>query len=319
VSLFTYQTLDAIDGKHARRTGAGSPLGELFDHGCDALGAPFTHCLVVMMLDYDDARSMVHCALAAAGLSCAIFEQYCTGTLDLGVINAPVDGTLVVIGSFLWTAVVGREWWSTPMDGVAALPYFSEGCGMRPHDFIYAFTVTGFVMTVVPNLMHAVTMPKVHGAVNRKAAFVPIVFAAGLYAAVLPLMPTVVTCAVPFAFEMCFGLLASFHATRLTISRLCRSPYIFASKLYSANVTFLCVAAVTVLGGLTGMQEFAFGLSLAAAGVAVFGVAAYLHMIISVFRQFSTHLGINVLTLTAAQHKAIADRLQRGDPVAVPL
>lgn len=32
-------TLDAIDGKHARNTGNSSPLGELFDHGCDALSS----------------------------------------------------------------------------------------------------------------------------------------------------------------------------------------------------------------------------------------------------------------------------------------
>ncbi len=34
---FMYQTFDAIDGKQARRTGNSSPLGQLFDHGCDAL------------------------------------------------------------------------------------------------------------------------------------------------------------------------------------------------------------------------------------------------------------------------------------------
>jgi len=37
VGLFIYQTLDAIDGKQARRIQCSSPLGELFDHGCDAL------------------------------------------------------------------------------------------------------------------------------------------------------------------------------------------------------------------------------------------------------------------------------------------
>lgn len=37
LGLFIYQTLDATDGKQARRTGTSSPLGELFDHGCDAL------------------------------------------------------------------------------------------------------------------------------------------------------------------------------------------------------------------------------------------------------------------------------------------
>jgi len=28
-----YQSLDAIDGKQARRTGTSGPLGEMFDHG----------------------------------------------------------------------------------------------------------------------------------------------------------------------------------------------------------------------------------------------------------------------------------------------
>lgn len=37
IGLFIYQTLDAIDGKQARRTNSSSPLGELFDHGCDSL------------------------------------------------------------------------------------------------------------------------------------------------------------------------------------------------------------------------------------------------------------------------------------------
>jgi phosphatidylglycerophosphate synthase len=41
VLMFFYQTLDAIDGKQARRTGSNSPLGQLFDHGCDAICAIF--------------------------------------------------------------------------------------------------------------------------------------------------------------------------------------------------------------------------------------------------------------------------------------
>ena len=40
-SLFVYQTMDAIDGKQARRTGTGSPLGELFDHGLDCIANAF--------------------------------------------------------------------------------------------------------------------------------------------------------------------------------------------------------------------------------------------------------------------------------------
>ncbi len=37
IGLFVYQTLDALDGKQARRTNLDTPLAELFDHGCDAL------------------------------------------------------------------------------------------------------------------------------------------------------------------------------------------------------------------------------------------------------------------------------------------
>lgn len=35
--LFLYQTFDAVDGSQARRTRQSGPLGELFDHGVDAL------------------------------------------------------------------------------------------------------------------------------------------------------------------------------------------------------------------------------------------------------------------------------------------
>ncbi|VAI42650.1 unnamed protein product [Triticum turgidum subsp. durum] len=41
ILLFLYQTFDAVDGKQARRTNSSSPLGELFDHGCDALACAF--------------------------------------------------------------------------------------------------------------------------------------------------------------------------------------------------------------------------------------------------------------------------------------
>ena len=34
--VWIYMTLDAVDGKQARRTKSSSPLGQLFDHGCDS-------------------------------------------------------------------------------------------------------------------------------------------------------------------------------------------------------------------------------------------------------------------------------------------
>jgi phosphatidylglycerophosphate synthase len=33
--------MDAIDGKQARKTKSSSPLGQLFDHGCDSFSLTF--------------------------------------------------------------------------------------------------------------------------------------------------------------------------------------------------------------------------------------------------------------------------------------
>lgn len=54
--MWTYSTLDAIDGKQARRTKSSSPLGQLFDHGCDAFSVSF--CVIQIgeaaQLEYEE-------------------------------------------------------------------------------------------------------------------------------------------------------------------------------------------------------------------------------------------------------------------------
>ena len=48
-ALFAYSTLDNMDGKQARRVGASSPLGLLFDHGCDAVNTATVGTLAFSM------------------------------------------------------------------------------------------------------------------------------------------------------------------------------------------------------------------------------------------------------------------------------
>ena len=50
VSLVVYQILDVADGKQARKTGNASPLGLLFDHGCDALNCVLSACTMAATL-----------------------------------------------------------------------------------------------------------------------------------------------------------------------------------------------------------------------------------------------------------------------------
>jgi len=42
ISVFIYQTLDAVDGKQARRINQSSPIGQLMDHGFDSIS--FLYC-----------------------------------------------------------------------------------------------------------------------------------------------------------------------------------------------------------------------------------------------------------------------------------
>jgi len=47
VGVWFYQTLDALDGKQARRIGLASPLGQLLDHGCDSFAGVYLMLLIM--------------------------------------------------------------------------------------------------------------------------------------------------------------------------------------------------------------------------------------------------------------------------------
>ena len=69
LGLFLYQTLDAIDGKQARRTNSSTPLGELFDHGCDAVS---TSKLVLFFNFYSNVIFFLFLVFVASSFSVAL-------------------------------------------------------------------------------------------------------------------------------------------------------------------------------------------------------------------------------------------------------
>mmetsp|Transcript_465 Transcript_465/g.888 ORF Transcript_465/g.888 Transcript_465/m.888 type:complete len:505 (-) Transcript_465:189-1703(-) len=134
-AMLIYQTLDNMDGKQARKTGSSSPLGLLFDHGCDAfnsiLGSANWIAAMAMvpgnvsdLLGTEDhgniqsksllseyfggdamlASLLILCPMVAFYIS--TWEQYYTGKLVLPPFNGPSEGlamgaSLSII-SFLW-------------------------------------------------------------------------------------------------------------------------------------------------------------------------------------------------------------------------
>lgn len=84
VCLLAYQTLDGVDGKQARRTGSSSPLGQLFDHGCDALSLG---CVLVLSMCAVFSGVTPLTLVGANGMSLMFFvaqwEEYHTGVLNV--------------------------------------------------------------------------------------------------------------------------------------------------------------------------------------------------------------------------------------------
>jgi phosphatidylglycerophosphate synthase len=113
VGLFTYQTLDAIDGKQARRTKSSTPLGELFDHGCDSVSIVFiVVCLsITLQLGTNPELLFFECFASMFVFYAAHWKTYCTGTLKFGLIDV-TEGQLMVVFLFLITSQTGTAFWS---------------------------------------------------------------------------------------------------------------------------------------------------------------------------------------------------------------
>jgi phosphatidylglycerophosphate synthase len=89
LGLFIYQSLDAIDGKQARRTNSQSPLGELFDHGCDSVSAVFVtiaSCCAVQLGIYPWLMFW-SCMFSYFAFYCAHWQTYVSGKLKFGKLD----------------------------------------------------------------------------------------------------------------------------------------------------------------------------------------------------------------------------------------
>ncbi|ORX62538.1 hypothetical protein DM01DRAFT_1360695 [Hesseltinella vesiculosa] len=119
--LFIYQSLDAIDGKQARRTGAQGPLGELFDHGCDAINTSLGVMTWASATYLGQSWWTVASLVASLGnFYLSTWEEYHTGVLYLGYFSGPVEGVLMLVGVQLITGYFGPALWTLRVE--EALP-----------------------------------------------------------------------------------------------------------------------------------------------------------------------------------------------------
>lgn len=114
VGLFVYQTLDAIDGKQARRTGSSSPLGELFDHGCDSLSTLFVALATVIAVQLGQYPTVMfyQCIAGSVLFYTAHWQTYVTGTLQFGKFDV-TEAQFTIMCIHIISALFGSSIWST--------------------------------------------------------------------------------------------------------------------------------------------------------------------------------------------------------------
>eukprot|EP01041_Mallomonas_annulata_P000667 gene667-1287_t len=175
IALFIYQTMDNMDGKQARRTGSSSPLGMIFDHGCDAINAGIFGISLASALGTGWNMGIFF------GLWCGFvpfylqtWEEHHLGEMFLLPINGPTEGILIGMSMCLYSYFYGPEQWHQTLHFpfVSVLqPHLSgwispEETYLTPFRIMVIVAVTGGLITVMTHIM------KVSG--SRRAKNLPL-------------------------------------------------------------------------------------------------------------------------------------------------
>jgi len=180
INLFIYQSLDAIDGKQARRTGSSGPLGELFDHGCDAINTTLAFLCVLSALGVGDSFTCVVTVLAAlSNFYVSSWETYHTHTLFLSYISGPVEGILSGCMLLIATGFVGPKFWSNTINQV--LGTSNQYLNFPFYQLVSALIVAVALFNVICSAINVVNYTKDHkeSLAKKSLGLVPHLFICG--------------------------------------------------------------------------------------------------------------------------------------------
>ncbi|PSS13510.1 Choline/ethanolaminephosphotransferase [Actinidia chinensis var. chinensis] len=298
--LFLYQTFDAVDGKQARRTNSSSPLGELFDHGCDALACAL-EALAFGSTALSGRSTFWFWVISAVPFYLATWEHYFTNTLILPAVNGPTEGLMLIYLAHFFTAIVGGQWWA--QDFGKSLPFLSWVPVINgiPTNRAILFLMIAFA--VIPTILfnvynvYKVVQARKGSMLLALAMLYPFVVLLGGVLAWDYLSPNDIIGNYPHLVVVGTGLAFGFLVGRMILAHLCDEPkglktHMCMSLLY---LPFALANALTARlnDGLPLVDErwvllfycaYTFGL--------------YLHFATSVIHEITTALGIYCFRIT---------------------
>ncbi|KEY68685.1 hypothetical protein S7711_00559 [Stachybotrys chartarum IBT 7711] len=230
--LFLYQTFDAVDGTQARRTGQSGPLGELFDHGVDALNTSLE--VVIFAASQNMGQGWMTVATLFASLLTfyvQTWEEYHTKTLTLGVVNGPVEGILILVAVYAFTGYMGgASFWQQSLLRTVGVP---STVGIPAFIYNLSFTqwyiVQGTVVLVfntVESSSNVIRARRARGEQSRRAllGLVPFFATWTLVVAYLYLQPNILhNHLVPFILFA--GMVNAYSVGQMITAHLVKLPF----------------------------------------------------------------------------------------------
>ncbi len=181
IGIWLFQTLDAIDGKQARRTGSSSPLGQLFDHGCDGVSWAICNMSVVSFLGLGLSFNAVLSIYASIGpFFFTNLLEYYSGVYvySVGLIDATTGQYLLIffnllpffVGADFYTKNVSDVW--TFMPSVLADGFLFKN---------YAMIVVVYVGVIYSIILIFKTLSSVKGTYKKFVVTLQVIQHIGIY------------------------------------------------------------------------------------------------------------------------------------------
>lgn len=303
--LFIYQSFDAIDGKQARRTGMAGPLGEMFDHGCDAINTTLEAILAARALNLGRSWWTVASQVATlANFYLTTWEEYHTGQLYLGVFSGPVEGILMIVAVFIVSGIYGPAIWDTGLltalhlDQVDSVTRIIPNIGLNVSFMVFgAFALAFNILVSYSNVYRSCNA-------SKRSVLRPL----------LSLFPFSVTVLLQYAwllapncpirdspllvpFLCAWGLQFAHQVGRMILAHVTSSPFPYWNWLWlwfalgalDANLPYINMNPIIQMSYL-GSTAFVY----ATLGVTFF---AYHHFVTSVISEITNYLGIACFTV----------------------
>lgn len=161
LALFIYMVLDNLDGKQARRTRSSSPLGHLFDHGCDALNVTLSGMSVLASVQLGSGAMSASLLYFLGHLPTftANIEEYFTGCMILREFNGPNEGIITLCIFQIAAGVMGPDFWTRPTVVVPG----TDGATLQLNHLMYLFAFFPVMNAVMGNLIAVVRHLRANG------------------------------------------------------------------------------------------------------------------------------------------------------------